>query len=214
MSFVEKKYMVTGHHGDIHSLTAKQLYERILDDSKSDYNWIASASELVRICKKTSFPTEYALAIKCAILNCFSNIEHRANCGGDRYIDKPADQEAVQECYNSLYQVEEEEAISARKRYLAEMIARASDIRIFDPFYHPGPTFRKLREDWIMSKVKEYVSREKIDFKQLEKVLHNEFVEIIKKAEEDGAFDEDEKAERESWKKAYHEMLEKLKNLQ
>ena len=91
MSFVEKKYMVTGHHGDIHSLTAKQLYEQILDDSKSDYNWIAPASELVKICKNTSFPTEYALAIKCAILNCFSNIEHRANCGGDRYIDKPAD---------------------------------------------------------------------------------------------------------------------------
>ena len=115
MSFVEEKYMVTGHHGDTYSLTAKQLYERILDDSKSDYNWIASASELVRICKKTSFPAEYALAIKCAILNCFTNIEHRANCGGDRYIDKPADQEAVQECYNSLYQVEDEKAISGTK---------------------------------------------------------------------------------------------------
>ena len=209
MSFVEEKYMVTGHHGDTYSLTAKQLYERILDDSKSDYNWIASASELVRICKKTSFPAEYALAIKCTILNCFTNIEHRANCGGDRYIDKPADQEAVQECYNSLYQVEDEKAISARKRYLAEMIARASDIRIFDSLYHPGPTFRKLRKDWIKSKVQEYIFQEKIDFKQLVEVLHNEFVKIIKKAEVDGAFDEDDKAERESWKECY-KMLKDL----
>lgn len=210
MSFVEEKYMVTGHHGDTYSLTAKQLYERILDDSKSDYNWIASASELVRICKKTGFPNKYALAIECAILNCFANIEHRANCGGDRYIDKPADQEAVQECYNSLYQVEDEEAISARKRYLAEMIARASDIRIFDPFYHPGPTFRKLRKDWIKSKLQEYISQERIDFKQLVEVLHNEFVKLIKKAEADGAFDEDDKAERESWKKCYAEILKYL----
>ena len=206
MSFVEEKYMVTGHHGDTYSLTAKQLYERILDDSKSDYNWIASASELVRICKKTSFPAEYALAIKCAILNCFTNIEHRANCGGDRYIDKPADQEAVQECYNSLYQVEDEKAISARKRYLAEIVATASYTRIFDSLYHPGPTFRKLRKDWNKSKVQEYISKEKIDFKQLIEVLHGEFVEIIKKAEVDGAFEEDERAEKESWKKFYEMM--------
>lgn len=206
MSFVEKKYMVTGHHGDIHSLTAKQLYERVLNDSKSDYNWIASASELVRICKKTSFPAEYALAIKCAILNCFANIEHRANCGGDRYSDKPGDQEAVQECYNSLYGVEDQEAMSARKRYLAEMIATASYTRFLDSLYHPGPTFIKLREDWGKSKVQEYISQEKIDFKHLVEVLHNEFVEIIKKAEIDGAFEEDEKVDRESWKKFYERM--------
>lgn len=206
MSFFEKKYMVTGHHGDIYSLTAKQFYERVLNDSKSDYNWIASASELVRICKETSFPTEYALAIKCAILNCFANIEQRANCGGDRYIDKPADQEAVQECYNSLYGVEDEEAVLARRRYLAEIIVTASYTRIFDSHYHPGPTFRKLRKDWNKSKVLEYISKEKIDFKQLVEVLHDEFVEIIKKAEVDGAFEEDERAERENWKKFYEMM--------
>lgn len=44
MSFFEKKYEVTGWHGDTQSLTAKKLYERVLEDSKSDYNWIASAT--------------------------------------------------------------------------------------------------------------------------------------------------------------------------
>ena len=52
MTFFEEKYMVTGRHGDVHSLTAKQLYERVLKDAKTDYNWIASESELVRICKE------------------------------------------------------------------------------------------------------------------------------------------------------------------
>lgn len=47
MSFFEKKYKVTGWHGDTQSLTAKKLYERVLEDSKSDYNWVASATELV-----------------------------------------------------------------------------------------------------------------------------------------------------------------------
>ena len=203
MSFYEKEYIVTGHHGDSYSLTAKQLYERVLKDSKSDYNWIAPANELVKICKNTSFPAEYALAIKCAILNCFANIEHKVNCGGARYSNKPADQEAVQECYNSLYGVEDEEAVLARRRYLAEIIATASYVRIFDSLYHPGPTFIKLRKDWNKSKIQEYISKEKIDFKQLVEVLHNEFVEIIRKAEADGAFEEDEKAYIESLKELY-----------
>lgn len=206
MSFVEKKYMVTGRNGDIHSLTAKQLYERVLEDNKSNYNWIATASELVRICKNTSFPKEYALGIKCAILNCYANIEHVANCGGDRYIEKQADKEAVEECYNSLYGIEAEEAVSARKRYLKEIIATASYIRFLNSHYHPGPTFRKIREEWNVSKVQKYISQEKIDFEQLVKALHNEFLELIKKAELDKAFEKDQEDEREFWKKFYKEI--------
>lgn len=67
MSLVEKKYVVKGQHGDIYSLTAKQLYEQISNNSKLDYNLIASASKLLKICKKPSFPAEYELAIKCTI---------------------------------------------------------------------------------------------------------------------------------------------------
>lgn len=198
--FFEEKYMVMGRRDKTHLLTAKELHERVLKDSKSNINWIASASELVRICKRTSFPAEYALDIKCAILNCFANIEHIANCGGDRYSDKLEDKKAVTECYNSLYGIENEKAVSARKRYLTEMINRASYTRCsFAPLYHSGPTFSKIREDWIKSKVEEYISQEKIDFDKLVEKLRNEFAEIIKKAESDGVFEEDEKAERESW---------------
>ncbi len=200
MSFIEEKYMVTGHNGEMHALTAKQLYKRVLNDCKSDLNWIVSANEILRICKKTSFPAEYALAIKCAILNSFSNIEHRANCGGGRDSVEPTDQEAVEECYNSLYGFEEKEAVLARKRYLYERIANASYIRFKDTLYHPGRTFVKLQKDWNKSKAQEYISQEKIDFKQLVEVLHKEFVEIIKKAEAEGSFEEDEKVHKERMK--------------
>lgn len=47
MNSFEKKYNITGWKGKKYSLTAKQLYERVLEDSKSDYNWIASA---IRTC--------------------------------------------------------------------------------------------------------------------------------------------------------------------
>ena len=181
-------FVVTDHYGGTHSLTAKQLYERIVQDSKYDYNWIAPARELVRICEKTSFPAKYALAIKIAILNCFANIEHGANCGGDRYMD------------------DTEEAVSARKRYLTEMINTATYVRIFSPLYHPGPTFIKLREDFIKSKFEEYISQEKIDFKQLIETLNSNFSEIIMNAEANGDFEEDKKKDRESWKMFYQRL--------
>lgn len=206
MSFFGQRYLIHGWRDKEHVLTARELHERIMEDSKSDYNWIAPARELVRICKKTSFPTDYAIDIKIAILNCFANIEHIANCGGDRYIDDPADKEAVQYCYNSLYGIDNEKAITARKRYLTEMINTASYVRFMDSLYHPGPTFRKIREDWSKSKFDEYISQEKIDFKQLVESLHNDFAEIIKKAELNGDFEEDEKKDKESWRMFYERM--------
>lgn len=211
MSFLEEKYTVKDWHGHTYSLTAKQLSERVVNDSKSDYNWIAPARELVRICKIVSFPDEEALTIKIAILNCFSNIEHRANSGGDRYITDPADEEAVEYCYNSLYGIDSEEAISVRKYYLTEMISTASYVRvIFDSLYHPGPTFRKLREDWNKSKFEEYISQENIDFKQLVETLHNDFAETVKTAEENGDFEEDEKKDAEKQAQFFRKIFDLL----
>lgn len=69
MSLLEEKYTVVGWHNERYFMTAKQLCERVLTDSKSDYNWIASAAELVRVCTQPSFPQEYAQAIEIAILN-------------------------------------------------------------------------------------------------------------------------------------------------
>ena len=45
-----KKYHINGWRGKEYSLTAKELYERVMEDCKSNYNWIASATELVRVC--------------------------------------------------------------------------------------------------------------------------------------------------------------------
>ena len=80
MSSFEKKYNITGWKGKKYSLTAKQLYERVLEDSKSDYNWIASATELVRVCNDSCFPEKYAIAIKIIILNSFANLELQKEC--------------------------------------------------------------------------------------------------------------------------------------
>lgn len=192
----EKKYVVYGRQGR-KELTAKELYNRVIEDSKSDYNWFASAPELVRFCEDPTFPSEYAQGIKVAILNCFANIEHGANSGGDRYRTDPADKEAVQYCYNSLYGIESQEVISARKRFLSEMISTASEVRLFSSLYHPGPTFKKLCGDWRKAKLEEWILKENVDFENLISVLLPSFKAMIKEAELKGAFVEDEKKDEE-----------------
>lgn len=205
------KYLIHTRREGEQVLYAKELYERVMEDSKSDYNWIAPARELVRICKKTSFPTDYAIDIKIAILNCFANIEHRANCGGDRYKDNPSDIEAVYYCYNSLYGIDKEKAIKAREYYLSEMIKSVSHTHhIFDSLYHPGPTYKSLCENWHKAKFEKYISQEKIDFKNLVETLQNDFANVIKKAEANGDFEEDEKKYKESWKMFYKKMIDFL----
>jgi len=69
MSLFVKTFRIKSWSGKIHRMTAQQLYERILKDSKSNYNWIASATELVRVCRHPDFPGKYAQEIKLAYLN-------------------------------------------------------------------------------------------------------------------------------------------------
>ena len=77
------------------------------------------------------------------------------------------------------------------------MITTACYTRVLDPHYHPGPTYRKLREDWIKSKFEEYISKKNVDFKKMVEILKAEFAEIIKKAEDKGDFEEDDKKDSE-----------------
>ena len=200
MSLFEQKYWVIGRSGKTFKMTSKELCERIKEDRKSDYNWIAPARELVRICKLPYFPMECSIFIKAAILNCFANIEHRANCGGDRHRINIDDEKAIEYCYNSMYGIDSDEAYSARKRFLLEKLATASYTRIFDSHYHPGPTYQKLREDWTKSKFEEYILKEKIDFKEMIETLEKDFIQVIKKAEANGDFEEDEKKQKEKMK--------------
>ena len=91
------------HFGQEHTMRAKTIHKHIMEQSQeSDYEWIAPALELVKICKDERFPREYAIDIEMAILKCFTNIEARVNRGGDKYVTKANDATAVQYCYDEL----------------------------------------------------------------------------------------------------------------
>ena len=191
MSLSEKKYKITGWHGETQVLTAKNLYERVLEDSKSDYNWLASAAELVRVCNEPDFPEIYATNIKIIILNCFANLElQQEKCCNRRQTDK----EAVYSCYNSLPE-KDAAVIKAKEKYLAaiiEGITRYSGDEERFPI-HFGPAYKKTCENWKKAKLNEYVSEVKIDFNQLRERLNADFEKTIKEAEKNGIFNEDDK---------------------
>lgn len=199
MSFFEKKYKVKSWHGDIHSLTAKALYERVLEDSKSDYNWIASATELVKVCNDPCFPEMYAVGIKMIILNCFANLElqkeYPSRC-------ESTDMEAVYSCYNSLPSADET-AKKVKEKYLTAVITgitkyTQSEVRF--PI-HIGATYRQKVEEWKRAKFDEYVSVAEIDFDQLREDLYTDFDRMVKTAEEEGAFEKDDEEYREEMRK-------------
>ena len=189
MSLLKNKYTITGWRGDEYSLTAKKLYERVMKDSESDYNWIASATELVRVCKHFKFPEGYAQEIKIAILNCFANLETKKEIGS---YQEPTDADAVNFCYNSLADVSEE-ANKVRQKYLKAVIEGIVKYHHFDPLeLFIGPTYHKICEEWEKIKFEEYGHISSLDFTKLRKVLDDEFDKIVRTADEEGAFQKDE----------------------
>lgn len=202
MSFIERVYFFKGWNGKRHFMTAKKLYKRVMKDSESDFNWIASATELVKVCKKRDFPVAYAAEIKVAILKAFTNLENNHSYA---YCE-PTDEDAVHYCYNSL-SGSDEETVNAKKEYFKVMIRQSSLVPSYNySFYISGATYLRLSEEWRKKKLDEFNPDKEIDFEQLIKELKADFNYTIKIAEDQGAFKEDDE-------KFHQETLELIKSI-
>ena len=204
MSFFGRVCFFKDRYGARHFWTAKRLYKRVMRDADtSNYNWITSATELVKVCKKTDFPEHYAKEIKVAILKCFTCFE---NEGKWRAETEPTDDDAVHYCYNTLTG-EEEEVVNAKREYFKALIRQSSLVPNYKhSFYIKGATYLKLREEWRKKKLDEFVSGREIDFDQLMKELEADFNQTIKIAEDNGTFKEDD----EKWHQEIHELFASL----
>ena len=101
--YQQPKYFVTSWYNKTYLLTAEELLGRIERDSRSDYNWLASATELWRTINSTSttgvtFPREARERIAELIVQCFANIFQKDGAG----YKKPTDCDAVSDCYYVL----------------------------------------------------------------------------------------------------------------
>ncbi len=207
--FNEKTYEIKDRYGDFHTMTAQRLYKLIMKNSQFNYNWFASARELVRVCQEVGFPEEYSQGIRVAILNCFSNrmsiVTSRDD--GASYLWNKEDLEAAQYCYNSLSGVVTGEVVSVRRRFLTEMLKNTTQARMMSPFYHPGVTYQRIKRSFIKSRFELFLSWENLDLKFLEESVRNDFFEIIRKADENGIFFEDEKADQRMWDAFYRQKI-------
>lgn len=194
-------YIVVDWYGKGHRITAKQLYKRVMSDSKAGiYDWITSATKLVEVCKKTSFPQKYAQEIKIAILDCFAILEVIKKLHD--VCQEDIDDDAVYFCYNSLAKTRSEKAKIARHNYLKAFIEGIA-YHHFRPleFNHYGPTYNMICRKWKKANFEYYSSKSELDFRRLNEELHEDFDKIMKKAEKEGAFqkDDEEYGERKYW---------------
>ena len=200
MSIFPKKYSITTWNGKKLKMTAYDFYKRIMQDSKSDYNWITSATEIVRICNEPTFPHEFAQAIKIAILNCFSHLELQKEYPS---FHLETDASSVYFCYNSLSPSDDPNVIEAKKQYLNAIL---DSIIKYDSgiLSHHGKTYTQICNSWKTLKFEQYFGANQINFASVIPILKEDFKQVIKAAEEEGAFQKDKEEEleilREIWK--------------
>lgn len=180
-------FYITDWYGKIHQMSANAIYTKIMKDNKSNYNWLAPAPELVRVCSSPNFPFAYAREIKIAILKCFAEIELTPTA------ISPSDHTAVYHCYNSLTNQNEKE-IEVKKLYLKNVLTRIT-LYHFDVLSQltipTGSTFNQICNEWIKEQFEKYCFEDKIDFEQLIPLFHINFEKKIEQAKANGAFDKD-----------------------
>lgn len=115
----------------------------------------------------------------------------------------PTDEEAVCSCYNSL-PTTDGTVKKVKDKYLSAVITgitryTQSEVRL--PI-HVGTTYEQKVEEWKKKKFDEYVSAVMIlNFDQLRENLYADFDKMIKTAEEEGAFEKEDKEYREKLRK-------------
>jgi len=183
-------------YGESKTMRAKDIYDAVMKNSReSDYNWIAPAKELVKLCKNKTFPRKFAIGIEVAILNCFANVEARVNRGGDKYITKEDDALAVQFCYDEVVRIEQStdnEKLKktlnlARTSYLKEMISSAVNTSTRGHFFH-SESFRDLKKEIVGKNFVKYSMQEKVNILDMYEEISNETHSIIMKAYNSGMF--------------------------
>jgi len=194
---MEKKYEIIGWKGNKYTLTAKELNDKIMNEKRSDYGWIATATELVRVCNISGFPQEYSKNIKLAILNYYANTETIF----DESHTEPTDDNAVHDCYNSLKETEEE-IVLVKNKYLKAIIKRVRQESL-SFFIHTGRAFQKINNKWEKEKFEEFSQKEEVDFPILLKDLKEDYDNLIEKAEEEGIFTTEAEKIEEAIKKVF-----------
>lgn len=180
-------YMFQDNKGNYRVMSAKKIHKRVMEDSKkSNYNWIADADNLVFVCNCKTFPLEYAIDIKVAILNCFARLMSNTLYKNNYELNP------VYSAYNSLNGITDEKVIEARTNFLN---AYLTDIMYESYAYlpvHSGKSFDEVCGEWKRKNIENLLSSNFVYFNELIETLSNDFKETIRAEEEKGVFLKDD----------------------
>ena len=173
----KQKFRLVGWYGEEYLLAANELFERVQLDSESDYNWIASATQLYETTHLPSFPRKYAEGIMLIVLNCFANLELRKTQPSS---SENTAQDTVNKIYNELSS-QDPTTKRVKEKYLKNFIHAVTlydtiEVRIFLPC---SETFKKLSKEWEDTTFKKYSDQEEIDFGVLYKTLMSEYENLL-----------------------------------
>lgn len=191
-------YTFIDWNGNLRTMRASTIHKKVMEASKkSNHNWIAPATDLIYVCTKKNFPVEYSIDIKAAVLNCFASL---INSDDDTSYHKKTDIKAVYYAYNSLFGIENETAVKARINFLNGFLLKMR-LNSWQFVFHRGDSFTKVCNDWQTAKLNELILIENLNFDKIKDSLEKDFRNVIKVAEENGIFAEDDKREAEIQKK-------------
>ena len=156
------KIWITDWHDHRHEMTPNDLLERIRSDSKSNYNWLAPATEIVKTISDPEFPEPIANELKGIILKCFAELLSSDRRGAQKSTDRLA----VAYCYYSVYG-----KVGRKVKYL--YWKRLLDSAIKDwyqvsPLGVKGKKWRKFRDSWKKDALQHFTERFGTDFMRFE----------------------------------------------
>ena len=178
------KIWITDWNGNRYEMTPDELLERIRTDSRSNWNWLAPATEIVKTISDPDFPEPIANELKGLILKCFADTLLSSQIGHE----KATDQIAVAYCYYSLHG---KVGKSIKRLYRKNLIkAMVSYVGALSPIIH-GKEYRAFCERWEKDAFKNFTKRFGIDFMHFGPRIKVDFESSLNCADAAGEFDND-----------------------
>lgn len=157
------------------------IHKIIMKQSKiSNYDWLASADELVDVCNKKGFNKKYSIDIKCAILNCYAAFYNHGDVVSydgvfiafndllteyRKYKDK-----------NNYNEMEKDKIINACTNFLNSYIFR---ITFWEYITNTSNSFYKANREFRENKIRELMNLDYIDFEVLLPKICEEYKKYI-----------------------------------
>lgn len=195
------KIWITDWKDNRREMTPNDLLKRIRDDSESNWNWLAPATEIVKTISDPEFPEPIANELKGLVLKCFAELL-LSDVGG---TEKSTDQLAVAYCYYSIHGKAGKRIKRLYRENLLKSVVKGSYWE--RPFGAYDEEWRSFRDGWKKDALQHFTERFGVDFMRFKTNAENDFRKSINCAERAGKFEKDKAEHIKFMRKIFEETL-------